>query len=90
MYDSHRSLRDGHEVSCAELDLMVELAVALPGAYGARHDGRRFRRLHVNLVARRPRLKCSHEIAAGIWTDRKRTGIYITDAAEGAGKCFFS
>jgi len=36
---SHRSLRDDYEVSCAELDLLVALATAEPGVYGARMTG---------------------------------------------------
>jgi len=36
MNESHRSLRDDYQVSCPELDLMVELARGAPGVYGAR------------------------------------------------------
>jgi len=36
---SHRSLRDDYEVSCAELDAAVEAATAEPGVYGARMTG---------------------------------------------------
>jgi len=39
MTGSHRSLRDDYEVSCAELDLLVALATAEPGVYGARVTG---------------------------------------------------
>ena len=39
MTDSHSSLRDDFEVSCVELDLMVEIATALPGVLGARMTG---------------------------------------------------
>ena len=39
MTASHRSLRDDYEVSCPELDLLVELATAEPGVYGARMTG---------------------------------------------------
>lgn len=39
MYGSHASLRDDYEVSCAELDEIVELARPLEGAYGARMTG---------------------------------------------------
>ena len=39
MTGSHRSLRDDYEVSCAELDLLVALATAEPGVYGARMTG---------------------------------------------------
>ena len=39
MNESHRSLRDDYEVSCRELDLLVEIAWATPGVYGARLTG---------------------------------------------------
>src|SRR5262245_2412368 len=51
MYESHRSLRDDYEVSCKELDLMVELASKLKGIYGARMTGGGFGGCTVNLVA---------------------------------------
>ena len=39
MTGSHRSLRDDYEVSCRELDLLVELATVERGVYGARMTG---------------------------------------------------
>jgi len=39
MLQSHGSLRDDYEVSCAELDAAVETASAEPGVYGARMTG---------------------------------------------------
>jgi galactokinase len=50
MAESHRSLRDDYEVSCAELDLMVELANQTPGIVGARMTGGGFGGCTVNLV----------------------------------------
>ncbi|MFO0838107.1 MAG: galactokinase [Phycisphaerae bacterium] len=40
--DSHRSLRDDYEVSCPELDRLVELLVSTPGVFGARMTGAGF------------------------------------------------
>jgi galactokinase len=51
MYSSHASLRDDFEVSCPELDAMVEAARPLPGVYGARMTGGGFGGCTVNLVA---------------------------------------
>ena len=51
MHDSHRSLRDLYEVSCRELDLMVEAAEGLPGYYGGRRTGGGFGGCTVNLLA---------------------------------------
>lgn len=39
MSESHRSLRDDYEVSCAELDELVQIALSVPGALGARMTG---------------------------------------------------
>ncbi|MEW6250067.1 MAG: galactokinase [Planctomycetota bacterium] len=39
MYASHASLRDDYEVSCRELDLLVELVGGVPGVVGARLTG---------------------------------------------------
>jgi galactokinase len=36
---SHVSLRDDYEVSCAELDALVDIARAVPGVLGARMTG---------------------------------------------------
>ena len=46
MRQSHESLRDLYEVSCRELDVMVEIAEELPGLSWRPHDRRRFWRLH--------------------------------------------
>ncbi|MBM3563210.1 MAG: galactokinase [Alphaproteobacteria bacterium] len=47
---SHESLRDDYQVSCAELDLMVDIARSLPGVYGARMMGGGFGGCTINLV----------------------------------------
>jgi galactokinase len=51
MYESHRSLRDDYEVSCRELDVMVELARAIDGVFGARMTGGGFGGCTINLIA---------------------------------------
>ena len=50
MNESHDSLRDDYEVSCRELDLMVELARKQKGCLGARMTGAGFGGCTVNLV----------------------------------------
>ena len=47
---SHFSLRDDYQVSCPELDLLVDLALAQPGCQGARLTGAGFGGCTVNLV----------------------------------------
>ncbi|MGH8185451.1 MAG: galactokinase, partial [Steroidobacteraceae bacterium] len=50
MADSHRSLRDDYDVSCAELDAMVEIASGAPGLLGTRMTGGGFGGCTVSLV----------------------------------------
>jgi galactokinase len=50
MAESHRSLRDDYEVSCWELDTMVDLANQVEGVYGARMTGGGFGGCTVNIV----------------------------------------
>ena len=51
MYQSHESLRDSYEVSCRELDVMVDAARKVPGVYGSRMTGAGFGGCTVSLVA---------------------------------------
>ncbi len=50
MNESHQSLRDDYEVSCEELDVMVEIASRIPGVYGARMTGGGFGGCTINLI----------------------------------------
>jgi galactokinase len=50
MYASHSSLRDDYEVSCGELDLLVDLAANFPGVMGARMTGGGFGGCTVTIV----------------------------------------
>src|SRR5262249_6203701 len=52
MAQSHASLRDDFEVSCRELDVIVELAQKVEGVIGARMTGGGFGGCTINLVAR--------------------------------------
>lgn len=47
---SHRSLQHDYEVSCEELDFLVDTAIAIPGVYGARMTGGGFGGCTVNLL----------------------------------------
>lgn len=47
---SHQSLRDDYEVSCEEVDMLVDLAWKLPGVLGARITGGGFGGCTVNIV----------------------------------------
>ena len=50
MSDSHRSLKDDYEVSCPELDRLVETAISVDGVFGCRMTGGGFGGCTVNLV----------------------------------------
>lgn len=50
MYQSHLGLQHEYEVSCAELDIMTELALPLPGVLGSRMMGGGFGGCTINLV----------------------------------------
>ena len=51
MYASHNSLRDDFEVSCQELDILVELASNTEGVIGSRMTGGGFGGCTVTLVS---------------------------------------
>jgi galactokinase len=87
MYESHRSLRDDYEVSCAELDALVEIAARQPGVYGSRMTGGGFGGCTVSLV-REERVEAFREAivrgyreAAGI-----DAAVYVSGAAGCAGE----
>jgi galactokinase len=65
MYLSHGSLKDDYEVSCRELDILVELARRQPGTIGARMTGAGFGGCTVNLVKAGAVGAFSEEVAAG-------------------------
>lgn len=85
MRESHRSLRDLYEVSCRELDLMVEAAEGLAGFYGGRMTGGGFGGSTVNLVdsisatAFADQISERYRLATGITPK-----IHICSAADGA------
>jgi galactokinase len=84
MYRSHASLRDDYQVSCRELDLLVDLASSSPGVYGARMTGGGFGGCTVNLL-RADAFPFEEHIAQAY---RDATGIipeiYVCEPAQGA------
>jgi galactokinase len=48
---SHRSMQHDYEISCEEVDFLVDTAITLDGVYGARMTGGGFGGCTVNLVA---------------------------------------
>ena len=87
MGESHRSLRDDFEVSCPELDLMVDLASSAPGIRGARMTGGGFGGCAIALVEQDRVEDFVKQVGEGY---RKTTGtkpeLYVTSAADGAAE----
>lgn len=85
MRESHSSLRDLYEVSCRELDVMVESAEGLPGFIGGRMTGGGFGGCTVNLVREQNAEDFVIQIAERY---RNATGIdpqtYLCNAEDGA------
>jgi galactokinase len=87
MAESHKSLRDDYEVSCRELDLMVDLAMQQDGVIGARMTGGGFGGCTINLVNAedsekfRDRISKGYEDATGF-----QPNIYVCEASQGAEK----
>jgi galactokinase len=62
--ESHRSLQHDYQVSCEELDYLVDTALTIPGVYGARMTGGGFGGCTVNLVQPAALERFENEIAA--------------------------
>ena len=86
MNRSHESMRDLYEISCREIDFLVERARQTPGVFGARMTGGGFGGCTVNLVERLA--------ADGFWLDmvekyEKRfdyeTNVYLVEENVEAG-----
>ncbi|KKN90695.1 hypothetical protein LCGC14_0226380 [marine sediment metagenome] len=85
MVASHESLRDDYEVSCDELDAIVELACACEGVYGARMTGGGFGGCAIILATAGAADRVSETVAAG-YGERFGSAcpIFATRAAGGA------
>ncbi len=85
MTAAHRSGRDLYEVSCDELDVLVDAAVGLEGCYGARLTGAGFGGCTVSLVAASRAERFATELSRAY---REATGVipgvWICEAAKGA------
>ena len=87
MGESHRSMRDDFEISCPELDLLVELAEKSPGVYGARMTGGGFGGCTVNLVEAGKVEEFRRSVAAEYMrASGKQAKIYVCRAEAGAGE----
>ena len=86
MNESHVSLRDNYEVSCAELDFLAERAWGMPFVFGARMTGGGFGGCTVNLVKRGSEGEFAESISSSY---RERFGfdcaVYNVSPGDGAG-----
>jgi galactokinase len=87
MVESHRSLQHDYEVSCAELDFLVDAALAIDGVYGSRMTGGGFGGCTVTLL----RVEAAAGFRASIaQAYQKQFGvtprIYSCEPSEGAGE----
>ena len=87
MRESHHSLRDLYEVSCHELDIMVDAAEGLPGFVGGRMTGGGFGGCTINLAHENEADQFAARVAE---LYRKATGIvpqtYLCDAGDGSSE----
>ena len=89
LYASHAGLRDDYEVSCAELDTLVELSRQAPGCYGARMMGGGFGGCTLNLVATADVKAFLAHMKQG-YQDQLGLNLvtYVTTLADGVGEIF--
>lgn len=83
MDESHRSLRDGYEVSCAELDRLVAAARRIPGVLGARMTGGGFGGCVIALAERSAVAGLTALADAGR-SPRIATAAWVTEPSDGA------
>jgi galactokinase len=85
MVESHASLRDDFEVSCAELDLAVEVALSEPGVFGARMTGGGFGGCTVSLVENAALTRVKAKIEAEFQASfGDKPELFATPACDGA------
>lgn len=85
MYESHSSLRDDYEVSCAELDLLVEIASNIEGVLGSRMTGGGFGGCTVSLVRTEAADTFQQQMIDGYRRRAKRIpDVLVCSAAHGA------
>ncbi|MHC1783104.1 MAG: galactokinase [Anaerolineaceae bacterium] len=85
MFECHTSLRDLYQVSCPELDELVEIAAKLSGCWGARLTGAGFGGCTVNLVKEDKATAFIKKLKAGYLAATGKTAeVYLCRASQGA------
>jgi galactokinase len=90
LVQSHDSLRDLYEVTCPELDAMVDIAMGTPGVVGARMTGAGFGGCAIALVAKGMEGALRENVLSRY---QKKTGIcpevYVSSPSHGSSTEFF-
>lgn len=87
LVESHRSLRYDYEVSCAELDFLVDAALSIDGVFGARMTGGGFGGCTVNLLRPEAEAAFRERIAARYEREfHTAPAFYECKASRGAGE----
>ena len=87
MVDSHRSLQHDYEVSCAELDFLVDTALRIEGVIGSRMTGGGFGGCTVTMLHRsqvdsfRTRIAAAYGDSFGV-----EPAVYVCSPSAGAGE----
>jgi galactokinase len=85
MFASHASLRDDYQVSCSELDLLVDLASKIDGLIGARMTGGGFGGCTINLVHDEAVDRfCQNVSAQYEHVTGRKPDVFVCSPAEGA------
>ncbi len=85
MNASHESLREDYQVSCRELDLLVEIAGRCEGVYGARMTGGGFGGCTVNLVKAESVENFIAEVTEAYeWVTKTKPECHVCLASDGA------
>nr|WP_294527578.1 galactokinase [uncultured Blautia sp.] len=87
MNASHVSLRDDYEVSCEEIDILVDLAWKTPGVIGSRITGGGFGGCTVSIV-KNDQVKAFTETIGKAYAQKvgHEAEFYVVDMGDGAGK----
>ncbi len=83
---SHRSMQYDYQISCEEIDFLVDTAIKIPGVYGSRMTGGGFGGCTVNLVAPESVEIFREQLSSAYDARYKKTPAYYNcKPAEGAG-----
>jgi galactokinase len=84
---SHRSMQYDYEITCDEIDFLVDTAIKLPGVYGSRMTGGGFGGCTVNLIAPEAVAEFETKLTAAYQERYQLTPVfYPCDPAEGASR----